>query len=74
MYDGVEEFYVTIREKGERKQEESQEEIRRKLSAVEALLSCTFISYMMEIMVHRKQIQQVPYKAWLRHVGPVALH
>ena len=56
QYDGVEEFYVTVREKGERKQEESQEEIRRKLSAVEALLPRSFI-LIVEIMAFDTQTQ-----------------
>ena len=35
-YDGIEEFYVVIKEKGPRDQELSQEEIKRKVKAVEA--------------------------------------
>ena len=35
-YDGIEEFYVIVREKGSREQEESKEEIKRKQGSLQA--------------------------------------
>ena len=37
MYDGVDEFYVVIKESGQHEEEETQEEIRRKRGMLEAL-------------------------------------
>lgn len=36
MYDGSEEFYVVIKESGQRSEEEKQEENRRKIGKLEA--------------------------------------
>lgn len=38
VYDSVDEYYVVVKEKGERELEESKEEIRRKASKLEAVV------------------------------------
>ena len=37
QYDQVEEFYVDVREKGQRKEEESQEEVRKSTEQLQAV-------------------------------------
>ena len=39
MYDNVEEFYVVIKEKGQREEKHTQEETRRKKEKLEATMS-----------------------------------
>lgn len=57
LYDGVDEYYVVIKEKGSRTQKESQEETKRKTTKLE--VHSTFVFFQPSSLFHKRLIRYI---------------